>query len=412
VKAIVIIGDGMSDRPVARLGGKTPLMVARKPHIDRVAREGRVGLLRTVGLTGPADSAVANLAVLGYPSSVSREGRAVLEAASLGVDIGPGDVAMRCNLIALEGPPEARRIRNHSAGHISSEEAGALVARLDAVLGGGRGPLPVRFHPGVSYRHLLVLSGGWASTALDCAPPHDFVGGLVSELWPRPVGDDPAAARTAGRLVELHRQAADILAGHPVNAAREQAGKDRADSIWTWSPGRRPQMKTLEERFGVRGAVISAVDLIRGLGVYAGMRVVQVPGATGLHDTHYEGKAQAALDALADHDFVYVHVEASDEAAHAKDLDLKIRCIEYLDARLVRPILEGLETRGLAATVAILPDHPTPVETGQHGRDPVPVAIRRPGEAPDEVQGYDEAQAARGSLGLLEGEGFIRLVLA
>jgi 2,3-bisphosphoglycerate-independent phosphoglycerate mutase len=412
VKAIVIIGDGMSDLPVARLGGKTPLMVARKPHIDRIAREGRVGRLRTVGVTGPADSAVANLAVLGYDSSVSKEGRAVLEAASMGVDIGPGDVAMRCNLISLEGPPEGRRIHNHSAGHISNEEACALIARLDEELGGARGPLPVKFHPGVSYRHLLVLSGGWASTALECAPPHDHVGGLVSELLPRPAGDDPASARTVGRLVELHRLAAEILVDHPVNARRRQAGQDAADSIWTWSPGRRPKLKTLQERFGVHGAVISAVDLIRGLGVYAGLDVIKVPGATGLHDTNYEGKAQAALDALSDHDFVYVHVEASDEAAHARDLDLKIRCIEYLDGRLVRPILEGLEAMKVDATLAVLPDHPTPVESGQHGRDPVPVAIRRPGLAPDAVQGYDEEQAAQGSLGLLGGEDFIRLVLA
>ncbi|MBN2494990.1 MAG: cofactor-independent phosphoglycerate mutase [Deltaproteobacteria bacterium] len=422
MKAIVIIGDGMSDRPVARLGGRTPLMVARKPHIDRIAREGRVGRLRTIGETGPADSAVANLAVLGYGSSAGEEGRAVLEAASMGVDIGPGDVALRCNLVNLEGPPDGRRIRNHSAGHISTSEARELVAKLDEELGGARGPLPVRFHPGVSYRHLLVLPGGWASSAIDCAPPHDHVGGLVAELLPRPrpqpeAGsaarrEAQAAERTARRLVDLHRQAAAILAEQPVNLARRAAGLDEANSIWTWSPGRRPQIETMQERFGVRGAVISAVDLIRGLGVYAGLDVIRVPGATGLHDTDYEGKARACLEALSDHDFVYVHVEASDEASHARDLDLKIRCIEYLDERLVRPILEGLAARDTAATLAILPDHPTPVETGQHGRDPVPVAIRRPGEAPDAVQGYDEEQAAQGSLGLLEGDAFIRRVLA
>lgn len=416
MKKIIIIGDGMSDRPIARLDGKTPLMVARKPHIDLIAREGRVGRLRTVGESGPADSAVANLAVLGYDLSVAKEGRAVLEAASMGVDIRPEDVALRCNLICLEGPAGDRRIRNHSAGHITTAEAAELIARLDDELGGGRGVFPVRFHAGVSYRHLLVLSGGWASTAIECAPPHDNVGGYADDLLSRPFPDLPdaeaeLAAETAGRLVDLHRRAARILAEHPVNAARRAAGLDEANSIWTWSPGRRPSMATLQKRFGVRGAVISAVDLIRGLGVYAGLDVIHVDGATGLHDTNYEGKAQACLDALADHDFVYVHVEATDEAGHARDLDLKIRCIEYLDERLVRPILAGLEGRGIEAAVAILPDHPTPVETGQHGRDPVPVAIRRPGEKPDSVQGYDEAQALDGSLGLLEGDAFIRLML-
>jgi 2,3-bisphosphoglycerate-independent phosphoglycerate mutase len=410
VKTIIIIGDGMSDLPVARLDGKTPLMVARKPHIDRIAREGCQGLLRTIGETGPADSAVANLAVLGYDASVSKEGRAVLEAASMGVDIRPGDVALRCNLISLEGPTGDRRLRNHSAGHISTKEATELIQMLDAELGGGRGPQPVRLHPGVSYRHLMVLPGGWASSAVVCAPPHDHVGGKVADLLPS--APTAEAAATAARLVELHAQAAALLADHPVNRRRREAGQDTADSIWTWSPGRRPHLKTMQERFGVRGAVISAVDLIMGLGVYAGLDVIRVPGATGLHDTNYEGKAQACLDALQDHDFVYVHVEASDEASHARDLDLKIKCIEYLDERLVRLILAGLAERGIAATVAVLPDHPTPVETGQHGRDPVPVAILQPGQTPDLTQRYDEVEAARGSLGSMVGEDFIRRVLS
>jgi 2,3-bisphosphoglycerate-independent phosphoglycerate mutase len=415
MKSIIIIGDGMSDLPVARLGGKTPLMVAHKPHIDRVAREGRMGRLRTIGETGPADSAVANLAVLGYDASASSQGRAVLEAASMGVEIADGDVALRCNLACVEGPPDDRRIKNHSAGHISTEEATELIRSLDAELGGGRGPMPVRFHAGVSYRHLMVLPGGWASSAVECAPPHDHVGGRVADLLPKTrevKGEDPAlAALTAGRLVELYRSAVPILESHRVNAARRAAGKDEANVIWTWSPGRRPSMKTLRQLFGIRGAVISAVDLVMGLGVYAGMDLIRVPGATGLHDTNYEGKAQAGLDALADHDLVYLHVEATDEAAHSRDLDLKIKCIEYLDQRLVRLVLEGLESRGIEATIAILPDHPTPVESGQHGRDPVPVAIRRSGEAPDATERYDEEQAARGLLGLMVGDEFMRWVV-
>jgi len=406
VKSVIVIGDGMSDRPIESLGGKTPLQAARKPHIDRIAREGRMGLLRTVGETGPADSAVANLAVLGYDPAASSQGRAVLEAASMGVELRPDDVAVRCNLISLEGPRDDRRIKNHSAGHISNEEAAELIRALDAELGGGRGPNPVLFFPGVSYRHLLVLRGGWASPAVDCAPPHDNVGGRVADLLPR--AQDQGAAPTACRLNELYERALPILANHPVNAARRAAGKDEANSIWTWSPGHRQPLKSLAELYGVRGAVISAVDLIMGLGVCVGMDLIRVPGATGLSDTNYEGKAQACLDALADHDLVYVHVEATDEAGHARDLDLKVRCIEYLDQRLVRPILEGLTARGIEAAIAVLPDHPTPVATGQHGRDPVPVAILRPGDTPDASQCYDEEQALRGSLGMMTGLQFMR----
>jgi len=408
VKSVIVIGDGMSDRPIERLGGKTPLQAARKPSIDRIAREGRTGLLRTVGQTGPADSAVANLAVLGYEAATSSQGRAVLEAASMGVELLPDDVAIRCNLISLEGPPGDIRIRNHSAGHISNEEAAELIRALDAELGGFRGSNPVGFFPGVSYRHLLVLRGGWASPAVECAPPHDNVGGRVADLLPR--ATDPGAEPTARRLRELYDRALPILAGHRVNAARRAAGKDQANAIWTWSPGRRQPLQSLRDRYGVRGAVISAVDLIMGLGVCLGMDLIRVPGATGLADTNYEGKAEACLDALAGHDLVYVHVEATDEAGHARDLDLKVRCIEYLDQRLVRVILEGLEKRGIEAAIAVLPDHPTPVATGQHGRDPVPVAIRRPGEAPDATARYDEAEAARGSLGMLTGEQFMRLM--
>jgi len=335
------------------------------------------------------------------------QGRAVLEAASIGVALEPHDVALRCNLIALDGD----RIKNHSAGHISTEEAGRIIRTLDEKLGSGAGERPVEFHRGVSYRHLLVLRGGWAAREVRCAPPHDHVGERTADLLPRPADDSAHAAATAERLVELYEAARPILAEHPVNIERKAGGKDAADAIWTWSPGRRPTMQTFQQRFGVRGAVISAVDLIMGLGRYAGMDLIHVPGATGLWDTNYEGKAQACLDALEDHDLVYVHVEATDEAGHAKDLELKIRCIEYLDRRVVGPVLEGIERRGIEATVSVLPDHPTPVETGVHASDPVPVAIRTPGLAPDEVQRYDETEVAAGALGRLAGDAFIRLAL-
>ncbi|MCK9462041.1 MAG: cofactor-independent phosphoglycerate mutase [Proteobacteria bacterium] len=406
MKAVVIIGDGMSDHPVAALGGRTPLMVAVKPHIDAIARNGVSGLFNTVPEGLPNGSDVANLSVLGYDPRACLQGRGVLEAASMGVDLAPDDVAMRCNILTIDGEG---RIKNHSAGHISTEEAAEIVRDLDRELGGGRGEKPARFHKGVSYRHLLVLPGGWASPEFDCTPPHDFVGGLEAELLPVPRND--VARATVDRILEIHKRARAILADHPVNVRRRKAGKDPANSMWVWSPGTRPRMETYAKRFGITGAVISAVDLIRGIGVYAGFERIDVEGATGLSDTNYEGKALAALDALERHDFVYVHVEASDEASHSRDLQLKIKCIEMLDERLVRIILDGIKKRGLEVAVAVLPDHPTPVETGAHANDPVPVAIWRPGDKADSVQGYDEEQVKSGSLGLLHGDAFIRRVI-
>jgi 2,3-bisphosphoglycerate-independent phosphoglycerate mutase len=406
MKAIVVIGDGMSDHPVAALGGKTPLMVAKKPHIDAIARNGATGLFATVPEGLPNGSDVANLSVLGYDPRACLQGRGVLEAASMGVDLGPDDVAMRCNILTID---DGGRIKNHSAGHISTEEAAEIVRDLDRELGGGLGEEPARFHTGVSYRHLLVLPGGWASAEFDCTPPHDFVGGREVDLMP--VARNDAARATVERILEIHGRARAILADHPVNVRRRAAGKDPANSMWVWSPGVRPRMETYAQRFGISGAVISAVDLIRGIGVYAGFERIDVKGATGLSDTNYEGKAAAALDALERHDFVYVHVEASDEAGHSRDLDLKIKCIEMLDQRLVRIVLDGIQKRGIEAAIAVLPDHPTPVETGAHDNDPVPVAIWRKGEKADSVQGYDEEQVKKGSLGLLRGDAFIRRVL-
>ncbi len=405
MKTVIILGDGMSDRPVAALGGKTPLMVARKPYIDRIAREGVMGLFATIpeGMVNGSD--VANLSVLGYDPRICLQGRGVLEAASMGVELDPSDVAMRCNLLTLDGQG---CIKNHSAGHISSGEAAVLIRDLDRELGAAAGDRPAVFYPGVSYRHLLVLPGGWASPEVDCFPPHDYVGRPEAELLPR--AKTAAGEGTATRLLELHRRAKTLLADHPVNRARWKGGKDPANAIWVWSLGRRPQMEPLTTRFHITGAVISAVDLIRGIGKYAGLDRVHVDGATGLYDTNYEGKAQAALEALNTHDFVFVHVEATDEAGHAKDLDLKIKCIEYLDRRLVGPILEGIQAKGWDATIAVLPDHPTPVETGNHGSDPVPVALWRTGITPDGSSAFDEVQAASGSLGLLKNDEFIRMV--
>ncbi len=398
MKYIIFLGDGMSDYPVARLGGKTPLQVARKPHLDRIAREGTCGLLRTIEDDVAPGSEAANLAVMGYDPRQVLQGRGVLEAASMGVDIKANDIGMRCNLICLVDG----KIKNHSAGHISSEEAAEMIQTLEAELGGeGR-----HFYPGVSYRHLFVGTG--LDPRLECAPPHDHPGEAIESLWIKP--KHPEAKATADLLNDLTKRSWAILKDHPVNRKRIAAGKDPGNSIWLWSPGRRPTMWTFPDRFGVRGTVISAVDLIRGIGVYAGLKNVRVPGATGLYNTNYEGKADACLKALETDDFCYVHVEAPDEAGHDGNLELKIKTIEDFDTRLVGRVLAGLEQRGIEAVVATLPDHPTPVETRVHARDAVPFALRAPGVKPDAVTQYDETSCAKGSHGLLKGDEFIRKV--
>ena len=400
MKHIIILGDGMADYPVARLGGRTPLEAARKPHIDRLAREGRCGLLQTIAPGMPTGSETANLAVLGYDPSQVLQGRGVLEAASMGVDIRGDDMAMRCNLLCLF---EDGRIKNHSAGHISSEESNEILRTLQTEIGSDK----LRFYTGVSYRHLFVGKG--LDPRLECLPPHDHPGEAAEGLLIR--ARVPEAEPTAALLNDLTRRSWKILQDHPVNQRRRAAGKDPANSIWLWSPGRRPKMWTYQERFGVSGAVISAVDLIRGIGVYAGLEVIKVTGATGLYDTNYEGKADACLEAISRRDFCYVHVEAPDEAGHDGKLELKIRTIEDLDARLVGRILEGIQPRGGEVTVAILPDHPTPVEQRIHVRDAVPFAIRDPRQPADAVQQFDERSCAHGSFGRLEGDQFIRAVL-
>lgn len=399
MKYIIVIGDGMSDHPIERLGGKTPLMVARKPAIDSIARLGRCGRLVTVEPDMPPGSEVANLTVLGYDPGTCYQGRGVLEAASLGVDLGSSDIALRCNLICVEGG----KIKNHSAGHIGTEEASELIAALDSELGNEK----IRFFPGLSYRHLLILSEG--STDLECFPPHDNVGKPLREILVKPRGS--GSMPTARLLNDLIMRSNEILKDHPVNKSRRQAGKDEANYIWPWSPGRKPRMKTFQERYGITGAVISAVDLINGTGIYAGMEVIRVKGATGLWDTNYEGKADACIRAVQSHDLVYCHVEASDEAGHSRDLDLKIKTIEYLDRRLVARIVNGIGEKRIDAVIAVLPDHATPVEHGNHVKDPVPVAIWDPAKEADSVMSFDEDTVGNGALGLMHGKQFIETVL-
>lgn len=397
MKHIIILGDGMADWPVEQLGNRTLLQHAHTPNMDRLARNGRCGCLTTVPEGFHPGSEVANMSVLGYDLSRVYEGRGVLEAASMGVDLQPGDMAMRCNLVCIDGD----LLKNHSAGHITTAEAAELIEYLQAHLGNDR----VHFYTGVQYRHLLVVRGG--DKRVRCTPPHDV------PLKPfRPLlvqAETPEAQDTADLLNTLILQSQQLLAAHPLNRRRTAEGKDSANSIWPWSPGYRPQMEPLSERFPQvkRGAVISAVDLIRGIGRYAGLRHIEVEGATGLYDTNYEGKAAAALDALRTDDFVYLHVEASDEAGHEGDVSLKIKTIENLDSRIVGPVSEAVQHWDEPVAIAVLPDHPTPCKLRTHTAEPVPFLIYRPGIEPDEVQTYDEAACRAGSYGHLKGNEFI-----
>lgn len=398
MKHIIILGDGMADWPVKSLGDKTLLQYAKTPYMDMLARMGRNGRLQTVADGFHPGSEVANLSVLGYNLPKVYEGRGALEAASIGIDLKPGEMAMRCNLICIDGEV----IKNHSSGHISTEEADVLIQYLQEKLGSDK----VCFHTGVSYRHLLVIKGG--NKQLDCTPPHDVPLQPFRPLLVKPLQAE--AEDTASLINELILKSQQLLKNHPINQKRIADGKDPANSIWPWSPGYRPQMETLSDTFpGIKsGAVISAVDLIRGIGYYAGLRRLEVEGATGLYDTNYENKVAAALDALKKDDFVYLHIEASDEAGHEGDLDLKIKTIENLDSRAVGPIYEAVKDWDEPVAIAVLPDHPTPCELRTHTKDPIPFLIWYPGIEADSVQTYDEVAACEGSYGLLKEDEFMK----
>ena len=398
MKHIIILGDGMADWPVKSLGDKTLLQYAKTPYMDMLARMGRNGRLQTVADGFHPGSEVANLSVLGYNLPKVYEGRGALEAASIGIDLKPGEMAMRCNLICIDGEV----IKNHSSGNISTEEADVLIQYLQEELGSDK----VYFHTGVSYRHLLVIKGG--NKQLDCTPPHYVPLQPFRPLLVKPLQAE--AEDTASLINELILKSQELLKNHPINQKRIADGKDPANSIWPWSPGYRPQMETLSDTFpGIKsGAVISAVDLIRGIGYYAGLRRLEVEGATGLYDTNYENKVAAALDALKKDDFVYLHIEASDEAGHEGDVDLKIKTIENLDSRAVGPIYEAVKDWDEPVAIAVLPDHPTPCELRTHTKDPIPFLIWYPGIEADSVQTYDEVAACEGSYGLLKEDEFMK----
>ena len=400
MKHIIILGDGMADHQVASLGNKTLLQYARPEYMNRLAREGRTGRLVTVPEGFPPGSEVANTAILGYDLNKVYEGRGPLEAASIGYEMADDDMAIRCNIITLEDG----KIITHNGGNLETQDADVLIKYLNETLAKPinerEGCERVKFITGIQYRHLLVIKGG--NKHIVCAPPHDH----PNEPW-RPLlvkAEIPEAQETADLINELILKSQELLAKHPYNIAKAAKGERQANSIWPWSGGYRPSMETLMQQYPQikSGAVISAVDLIQGIGKYAGLRIIKVPGATGLANTNYEGKAQAAIDALKKEDFVFVHVEATDEAGHDGDIDLKLKAIDYLDKRLIKPILEAIEQMDEPVCVAILPDHPTPVELRIHVKEPVPFIIWHKGITPDEVQYYDEVSCVSGGYGLLQ----------
>jgi len=367
MKYIILLGDGMADRPHADLGGKTCLQAAKTPNLDRLATLGQVGMVHTVPPGYPPGSDVANLTVMGYDPKKYYTGRSPLEAASIGVKLDPDDIAFRCNLVTLRvtggrtsGTGRRAIMEDFSAGHISTEEARLLIEELDSKLCSAS----IRFYPGVSYRHLMVWKGG--KDRIECTPPHDIQDKDIQDYLPRGEGDE-----TINALMEA---STDLLLNHPVNKARQEKGQRQANSIWLWGQGRRPSMPTFREKYGLEGAMISAVDLTKGLGIYAGFEVINVPGATGWLDTNYIGKAEHALFALKTKDIAYVHVEAPDEAGHTGDLKNKVKAIEDFDEFIVGNIMHGMKQFDEYRILA-LPDHPTPIELRTHSSDPVPFVI-------------------------------------
>lgn len=410
MKHIIILGDGMADHAIERLGGKTPLQFAQTPYMDKLASEGRCGRVVTVPEGFSPGSEVANTAILGYDLNEVYEGRGPLEAASIGYEMEADDLALRCNIISLKDG----KIITHNGGNLQTEDAQILIDYLNEHLGNDR----VRFISGIQYRHLLVIKGG--NKNIECAPPHDHPNEEWKGLLVKPINNATdehptllSAQETADLLNDMILKSQPLLEAHIYNKERAKEGKLTANSIWPWSGGYRPSMQPITSIYPQikSGAVITAVDLIRGIGHYAGLRTINVKGATGLADTNYEGKAQAAIDALKTDDFVFVHVEASDEAGHDGDLDLKIKTIEYLDSRIIQPIYEAVTQFNEPVCIVVLPDHPTPVEIRTHVSEPVPFLVWHQGIKPDEVKRYDEVSCVSGSFGLLRLQEFMQTLM-
>ncbi|BAW31244.1 2,3-bisphosphoglycerate-independent phosphoglycerate mutase [Methanothermobacter sp. MT-2] len=381
MKYVILIGDGMADYPLPELKGKTPLQVAEKPNMDQVAREGANGLLKTIPDDMEPGSDVANLAIMGYNPKKYYTGRGPLEAASKGIKLKKDDIAFRCNFITVrEG-----QLIDFNADHISTEESSKLIETLN------RHSRIGRFYTGVSYRNLYIYPDRKA-LKVKTKPPHDIVG--------EPIRDHlPSNGQTAEKLKKIIKESQKILKNHPTNIKRIKKGKRPANMIWLWGQGQKPEMEPLKEKYGLRGATITGVDLIKGIGVYLGLDNIKVPGATGYLDTDYKAKGKHAIKALKDHDIIFIHVEAPDEAGHAKNAKEKINAIENIDSKILGPLLNELPSYE-NFRLALLTDHPTPIQVGTHTKDPVPYAIHGKNIKRDKIKTYDEKSAKKGSLGL------------
>jgi 2,3-bisphosphoglycerate-independent phosphoglycerate mutase len=400
MKYVLVVGDGMADYPLPELRNMTPLQAAHKPNMDAIAAKGRNGLLRTVpnGLNPGSD--VAILSVLGFDPKQFYTGRGAFEAAARNIQLKENDVAFRCNLITEKDGI----LVDYSAGHITSKDSSQLIESVKKTC---EKPNEIEFFSGLDYRHFLILRNSPLSLQVECTPPHDAVGTEIAAVLPK--AKSPETEKTANLLKEAIYKSKGVLESHPVNIDRQKSGKRPGNMIWPWGGGKKPNVPSFKKKYGLKAAVISAVDLVKGIGIYAGMKVIDVPGATGREDTNYEGKADAALKALEDNDLVFVHVEAPDEAGHAKDYKLKVKTIEDLDKRLLGRIRQGLKE---PYAIAVLPDHPTPIKIGTHTKDPVPFAVQSPFLEADDVQKFDEFSAVKGAFGIVEQECVVSLLLS
>jgi 2,3-bisphosphoglycerate-independent phosphoglycerate mutase len=380
MKFIILQGDGMADYPLDVLGGKTPLEAARTPNMDWLAARGVFGLAHVIPKGFPPGSDVGNMSIMGYDPARYHTGRSPLEAASMGVALGPKDIAFRCNLVTFGGSGSNTVMEDFTSGHITTEEAGTIIRDLAGALGGDG----IEFFPGVSYRHLMVWRDG--KEKMETTPPHDITDRKISGFMPKGDGAD--------RLLELMEASQAILADHPVNETRQARGQRRATSIWLWGQGRAPALPPLTKRFGIKGGVISAVDIIHGLGVYAGLQRIDVPGITGFLDTNYRGKGEYGVRSLESNDFVFIHVEATDEAGHMGDVEKKIQALEDFDEKVVGTVLKGMAHRK-DWRVLLMPDHPTAIALKTHVSDPVPFVLYSPQEPRNNGSvGYNEKDAA------------------
>lgn len=396
MKYLVLLCDGMADYPCEELGGKTPMQAAEKTNMNKLAGRSEIGLVKTVADHQNPGSDVANLSVMGYDPDLYYAGRSPLEAASIGIELKTTDVAMRCNLVTLSDEPDYNKktMVDYCGGDISTEEASELIKTLAEHFNNSIFTL----YPGFSYRHCLVWDNG-LDDILPLTPPHDISGKVIGEYLP----SNPNAAP----LLQMMRESYDILMAHPVNQARMERGLRPANSMWFWGNGRYKPLSPFSEKFGLKGAVISAVDLIKGIGKLTGMDVINIPGATGYIDTNFDGKAEAAVKALKDHDFIYLHVEAPDECGHRFELKNKVKSIELIDERILGPVLDALEQYG-DYKVMILPDHPTPVSLKTHTRDAVPFLIYRKQCPVDNPYSFDEEGAKKSGVFIEHGPDIIK----